>query len=147
MEQNGCSMDIYQQHWRYSCLMVAYKDHAAIISPNHMESIKAANAFYNQMNVAKRDSVEQKQVEKEYQKVIGMLMEKVISVQKNLLDKKKMIVFVINWAKAHWEATFVFNPSYIYGLIRPLILMLYKVLLFSLLRRTQGRHNKYSWVP
>ena len=55
-----------------------------------------------------------KQVEKEYQKVIGMLMEKVISVQKNLLDKKKMIVFVINWAKAHWEATFVFNPSYIY---------------------------------
>jgi hypothetical protein len=89
-----------------------YKDHVAIIPPNHMESIKAANALYNQMNVAEKDSKEQKELESKYQKVVGMLMEKVITVQPNLFDKK-MIVFVINRDEVHWEATFIFNPSYI----------------------------------
>jgi hypothetical protein len=89
-----------------------YKDHVAIIPPNHMASIKAANALYNLMNKVEKDSEEYKALESKYQKVIGMLMEKVITVQPNLFEKK-MIVFVINRDKVHWEATFIFNPSYI----------------------------------
>jgi hypothetical protein len=89
-----------------------YKDHVAIIPPNHMASIKAAKALYNQMDFAEKDSEEYKELQKKYQNVIGMLMEKVITVQPNLFDKK-MIVFIINRDEVHWEAVYVFNPSYI----------------------------------
>jgi hypothetical protein len=82
-----------------------YKDHAAIIPPNHMTSIEIANSLYNLMNLADIDSEEQKELERKYQTVVGMLMEKVLTVQPNLFDKK-MIIFVINWCEVHWQATF-----------------------------------------
>jgi hypothetical protein len=45
-----------------------YKDHAAIIPPNHVTSIKIANTLYNLMNLADKDSQERKELESKYQK-------------------------------------------------------------------------------
>jgi hypothetical protein len=45
-----------------------YKDHVAIIPPNHMASIKAAKALYNQMDFAEKDSEEYKELQEKVPK-------------------------------------------------------------------------------